>query len=52
MSQNQVREKSIPTSIYYFDKSMEHSFGVIKKELPKQTQIITLVILQFPRFGN
>ncbi len=31
-------EKNITSSIYEFDKNLQRSFNVIKKELPKQTQ--------------
>ena len=37
MSQKQAGKK-ITSSIYEFDKSLQRSFNVIKKELPKQTQ--------------
>jgi len=32
------KSKSITSEIYGFDKSLQRSFNVIKKELPKETQ--------------
>lgn len=37
MRQKHSETKRITSEIYGFDKSLERSFNVIKKELPKQT---------------
>jgi hypothetical protein len=37
MSQKQAQKNNITSSVYDFDKSLQRSFNVIKKELPKET---------------